>query len=241
MMSAASRYLKVLRDRLEGVETLLPEVDQIAAKVQASLRDDGVLHVFGTGHSQLVALELAGRAAGLAGVNAIADPALSPMRGQRAAATERLAGYGSVILDAEDLRAGEVLIVVSNSGINPVPIDVALGAKERGLFVAALVSVEHSRATAPRHPSGKRLFDVADAVLDIGTPVGDGALTVGDVGVGPLSTVVSAAILHALICRVAELLAADGDDVGVLVSQNLNHGPDINTALYERFADRMCW
>lgn len=237
-MNGAGRYLDVLRGHIEALDALLPDLDRISETISASLRESGVLHVFGTGHSQLVALELAGRAAGLAAVNAIADPALSPMRGQRAAATERLADYGKLIVDAEDLRAGEVLIVVSNSGINPVPIDVALGAKERGLFVVALVSAEHGRATPSRHLSGMRLADVADAVVDTGTPAGDGALTVNDVAVGPLSTVVSIAILHALVCRVAERLAADGGDVGILVSQNLRHGVDVNDALYERFSDR---
>lgn len=238
-MSAADRYLEVLGAGVARLRSdLAPEIERVAERVAASLERGGVLHLFGTGHSQLVALELAGRAAGLAAVNAIADPALSPALGQRAAATERLPGYGEVVLDDEDLRPGEVLVVISNSGINPVPIDVASGARERGLFVVAVTSVAHSRETASRHPSGQRLLDVVDTVLDTGVPRGDGALTVDGVAVGPLSTGLSMAVLHAMVCRVAEQLAGGVGDLPVLVSQNLDD-VDVNGALYERFADRM--
>lgn len=238
-MTAAHDYLDAVQahvDRL--VQTQHDVIEQVADRVAASIADGGVVHVFGTGHSQLVALEAGERAAGLAAVNAIADAALSPAQGRRAAATERLEGYGEVVVATEDLRAGEVLLVVSNSGLNAVPVDVALAASRLGLLVVAVTSRAHSEAATPRHRSGRRLLDVADLVVDTGSPVGDGALRSDDgVATGPLSTLLSIAAVHAITARVAELLPAEGR-AAVLTSQNLDVGIDVNDELYARYADR---
>lgn len=235
-MTAATAYLAYLRQLLDPAGTDI--VEAAARRIADCLGAGGVLHVFGTGHSQLVALELAERAAGLAAVNAIAVPALSPTEGRRAAATERLTGYGDVIAEAEDLRAGEVLVVISNSGVNPVPIEVALAGRDRGLCVVAVTSRAHSLAATSRHPAGLRLLDTADLVLDTGVPAGDAAVELpGAAPTGPLSTVVAAALLHATTARAAELLAAAGTSPPTLVSQNLA-ADDVNAALFARFADR---
>lgn len=238
-MTAATVYLDTLRQLLaDSGQRAAAEMEAAAQRIADSLSTGGVLHVFGTGHSQLVALELAERAAGLAAVNAMAVPALSPVDGRRAAATERLAGYGSLVVEHEDLRAGEVLVVVSNSGINAVPVEVAAAARERGLFVVAVTSRAHSLAAGSRHPTGLRLLDVADLVLDTGVPPGDAAVALpGGPPTGPLSTVTAAAMLHAVTSRAAELMAAAGDEPPVLTSQNLDdHG--VNEGLFARFAHR---
>ena len=134
--------------------------------------------------------------AGLACVNPILDPALSPAAGLDLALVERTEGRAAAILEGEDLRAGEVVLVVSNSGVNAVPVEVALGCRERGLRVVALTNLEQAKATAPRHPSGARLHELADVVIDNRCPPGDAAVTLasGD-RVGPLTTVVGAAVV----------------------------------------------
>jgi uncharacterized phosphosugar-binding protein len=238
-VTAATRYLQTLQGLLEDLAgRTAEELEVLAHRIADSLSVGGVLHVFGTGHSQLVAQELAERAGGLAAVDAIVVPALSPSDGQRAAAAERLAGYGQLIVDAEDLRAGEVLVIVSNSGINVVPIEVAMAASRRGLFVVAVISRAHCLAAPTRHPDGLRLLDVADLTLDTGAPSGDAAIALPNgAATGPLSTVVAAAVLHAVLARTAELMAVSGAAPPVLVSQNLaDH--DVNAGLFARYADR---
>ena len=238
-MTAATSYLHVLAGHLGRLaDDEAAGLEEAATRIATSLADGGIVHVFGTGHSQLVALEAAERAAGLAAVNAIAPAALSPTEGARAAATERLVGYGEVVLDQEDLRPGEVLVVVSNSGVNAVPIEVAIGAAKRDLFVVAITSRSHSDAAAARHPSGARLHEVAHLTLDTGTPAGDAAVTLDDgTGTGPLSTVLASAVLHSVLTRAAERLVEGGRPAPVLRSQNLTDH-DVNDALFARYADR---
>jgi uncharacterized phosphosugar-binding protein len=200
---------------------------EVAARlVTDSVAAGGMLHLFGAGHSQLLGLDAYVRAGGLACVHPILDPALSPATGLELARAERTEGRGATLLEGEDLRQGEVVLIASNSGVNAAPVEVALGCRERGLLVVALTNLEQAKATAPRHSSGARLHELADVVIDNRCPAGDAALTLasGD-RVGPLTTVVGAAVVAALCARVAELLAERGHPPLVLTSQNLDGVP----------------
>jgi uncharacterized phosphosugar-binding protein len=201
-------------------------LEEAAGLVAAGVAAGGVLHLFGAGHSQLLALDAYARAGSLACVNPILDPALSPAAGLDLARVERTTGHGTALLAGQDLRPGEVVLIASNSGVNAVPVEVALGCRERGLRVVALTNLEQAKATAPRHPSGARLHELADVVIDNRCPTGDAALALasGD-RVGPLTTVVGAAVVAALCARVAELLLAQGRRPPVLASQNLDGVP----------------
>jgi uncharacterized phosphosugar-binding protein len=222
-MTLLDRYFDAARAALgEVAATQAEPLEAVARRVADSVAAGGVLHLFGAGHSQLVALDAYWRAGGLACVHPIVDPELSPAAGPRVAAAERLAGRAAAALAGEDLRPGEVVLVVSNAGVNPVPVEVALGCRERGLVVVALTNVEQAAAAAPRHPAG-RLHEVADLVVDNRCPAGDAALPLGGgPPVGPLTTVVGAAVVAALAARVAELLAERGQVPPVLASQNLD-------------------
>jgi uncharacterized phosphosugar-binding protein len=217
-------------------------LEEAARLVAASVAAGGVLHLFGAGHSQLLALDAYARAGGLACVNPILDPGLSPATGLELARVERTSGRAAAILEGEDLRPGEVVLVVSNSGVNAVPVEVALGCHARGLRVVALTNLEQAKRTAPRHPSGARLHELADVVIDNRCPVGDAAVTLasGD-RVGPLTTVVGAAVVAALCARVAELLLAQGRRPPVLASQNLDAraAAEDNAELLRPYLDRV--
>ncbi len=114
-------------------------------------------------------------------------------------------------------------MVVSSSGVNPVPVEVALGCRDRGLQVVALTNIEQAKATAARHASGAKLHELADVVVDNRCPAGDAAVALaGGDRVGPMTTVVGAAVVAALAARVAELLRERGATPPVLVSQNLD-------------------
>jgi uncharacterized phosphosugar-binding protein len=223
-MTAIDRYFESATATLAEVAASQGEALEAAARLVAdSVAGGGVLHLFGAGHSQLVALDAYLRAGGLACVNPIVDPALAPAAGLDVARVERTPGHAATLLEGEDLRPGEVVVVVSNSGVNPVPVEVALGCRDRGLQVVAVTNVEQAKATAARHASGAKLHELADVVLDNRCPPGDAAVTLpGGDAVGPTTTVVGAAVVAALAARVAELLAERGATVPVLASQNLD-------------------
>jgi uncharacterized phosphosugar-binding protein len=216
---------------------------EVAARLVAdSVAAGGVLHMFGAGHSQLLGLDAYARAGGLACVHPILDPALSPATGLELARAERAEGRGTALLEGEDLRPGEVVLIASNSGVNAAPVEVALGCRERGLLVVALTNLEQAKATAPRHSSGAKLHELADVVIDNRCPTGDAALTLasGD-RAGPLTTVVGAAVVAALCARVAELLFERGHQPLVLTSQNLDGVPaaERNAELLAPYLARM--
>jgi uncharacterized phosphosugar-binding protein len=223
-MTALDRYFQSATATLAEVAATQGAALEAAARLVAdSVAGGGVLHLFGAGHSQLVVLDAFVRAGGLACVNPIVDPALAPAAGVGVARVERTPGHAATVLAGEDLRPGEVVVVVSNSGVNPVPVEVALACRDRGLQVVALTNLEQAKATAARHASGVRLHELADVVVDNRCPAGDAAVDLpGGERVGPTTTVVGTAVLAALAARVAELLGERGAAVPVLVSQNLD-------------------
>jgi uncharacterized phosphosugar-binding protein len=196
-----------------------------AAAVADALEAGGVLHVFGAGHSHMLAEEAFYRAGGLAAINPILDRRLMFFDGVMASTqAEREPGYAGCILEREDVRAVDAAIVASNSGRNAVPIEMAVELQKRGVKVIAITSLAHSRAVASRHALGRRLFEIADIVIDTGTPAGDAAIAVpgGAFRMGPLSTVVGAAIVHAIQIEAASLLLQRGHEPPVLASANLD-------------------
>lgn len=232
-------YFAAVRDLLTEIEhTQAGEIDRAAELIAASVGDGDMLHVFGSGHSMLAAIESTVRAGGLAAIDLVYDPALLPAFPDRVARAERLHGYAEVALSVADLRAGEVMLVVSHSGINPVPVELALGARDRGLRVVAITSLAHSRAVSPRHHSGQRLCDVADVVLDTHAPHGDTTVVAGGIPTGAVSTILACAAIHAITIRVVEQLSATGQDAPVLVSQNVDGGDAYNHTLLRRYRDR---
>lgn len=205
-----------------------------------SLQDGGVLHVFGSGHSMLPAIDATFRAGGLAPVNLLHDPSLAPWEPTRVGRIERLDGYGTALAELQDLRSGEVLVVISHSGINPVPIEVAQHATGRGLTVVAITSRAHSRASRSRHPEGLRLLDVADIVLDTHAPEGDVTLALEDgTETGPTSTLLAGLLIHSLVIGAMERLVTAGASPPVLRSMNRTSGEDSNDSVLATFRGRL--
>ena len=217
-------------------ETNAPAIARLAPIIGASIARGGVVHTFGSVHSELISREIIGRAGGLVCVTGIIDPT--------GGFIENLPGYGEKLVARYDrqyqMLAGEVVIVISNSGKNASPIDVALYAKAKGMTVVALTCMAMSKATASQHASGKKLYEVAEHVLDNGGVPGDAIVELVDgVSGGPTSTLIGCSVLNWLMLAVAEWLKANGHPLPVLKSQNLPGAIEYNRELGSRYKGRL--
>jgi uncharacterized phosphosugar-binding protein len=175
-------------------------------------------------------------------VNAIQEAFLTPLTPPGVSGQlERVAGLAKIILEGHDLRSGEVLMVISNSGINAVPVEVALEGKARGLTVIALTSLNHSRSVSARQPNGSRLFEIADIILDNCGDPGDAAVQYQGVRgrVAPTSLLAGAYLINSLVCRVVELFLAKGLTPPVYLSANVPGGDEHNRALEAKYRGRI--
>src|SRR5690554_6248496 len=235
---AAGRYA----GRILEILGCIQEKKQLAmgaagAAVARAVRNGGIVHVFGTGHSHLLAEELFYRAGGPAFVNAVLDPALMLHTGAVSSTrVERLEGYGSILYEKQAFRAEDLLIIVSNSGVNAVPVEFARQAKRDGLTVIALLSVAYARSIRPDGEGS--LLALADLVLDNHCPPGDAVSTLGPLSIGPASTIAGAFILHQVMIRAAEQLGTRGQAPPVFKSANMPGAEAHNKALIERYSDR---
>jgi uncharacterized phosphosugar-binding protein len=219
-------YFRTLHNLLDTVEQDEGgPIEAAARRIATALSDHKRVVLFGTGHSYLLALELCGRAGGLTGIEIIHDATLSMAEGlSKSTAAERLGGYGEMLVREAGLSAGDVLLVISNSGRNAVPVEALATARALGVHTIALTSLAHSQSTGPRPPAPGRLFEYADIVLDNHGAPGDACVDLPRVAhaVGPTSTVVGAAILQAVALRATELLAASGHPPDVYLSANVD-------------------
>ncbi len=213
-----------------------PALAALAPIVGASIAKGGVVHTFGSGHSELISREIIGRAGGLVCVTGIIDPT--------AGFIENLVGYGTKLIERYDrqyqLLPGETIIVISNSGKNCSPIEVAHYAKNKGLTVVTLSCMAMSRVTPSQHPSGKKLYEFADFVLDNGGVTGDAIVEVGDgIMAGPTSTLIGCSVLNWLMLGVIDWLKANGHPLPLLRSQNLPGAIEHNRALGQTYKARL--
>ena len=235
-------YEAVIRLLGEIQQSQAGAINQAADVIFSSLERDGVLHLFGSGHSHLVAEEAFHRAGGLVPVNTMTEPFLSPLTPpKKSGRLERVSGIAAILLDYHEPRPGEVLLIISNAGINPVPVELAIEAKKRGLTVIAITSLRHARSVASRHSSGRRLFEVADLAIDNCGEVGDGAITFPSLAekVGPTSLLAGAFIVNSIVCGVVERFLAKGLPPPVYLSANLPGGDEHNRQLEAKYKERI--
>ncbi|ACQ82238.1 conserved hypothetical protein [Beutenbergia cavernae DSM 12333] len=213
--------------------------------IVSTLDGGGVIQAFGTGHSEAFAMEIAGRAGGLIPTTRIAlrDVVLHGPRDVEvlhSGILERDVDVVSDLWDASIIHPADLFVIASNSGVNGSIVGMALAAKERGHAVIAVTSLEHTGAVTPKHPSGKRLSEIADVTIDNLAPYGDTTLTIGEgIGVGAVSSLTAAFIAQLLTIGVAERMAARGDVPPVYISANIPGGDDHNNALENRYAGKI--
>lgn len=242
MTHAYRQYFRQIYDLIEQMLcSQARQIETAAAWMADAIANGGVVHLFGSGHSHMIAEEVFHRAGSLMPFNPMLDPNLTLFGMVNATLLERTSGYGQVVVGTHDIRPGEAVIVASNSGVNPVPIEVALAAKERGAKTIAMTA-DHTYADAPsRHASGKRLAEVADLTLDTGVPRGDAVVNLPgmDAPVGGASSVLGIALINALVVETADLLRQRGIDPPVIPTMNLPGGDERMAELTARYRDRL--
>ncbi|WP_210582228.1 SIS domain-containing protein [Streptomyces sp. GESEQ-4] len=235
---AAIGLLQRVRDE-EG-ETITAAGSLLADTVVAG----GRLFAFGAGHSSLAAQDVVYRAGGLALMNLLAVPGVvgvDVVPATLGSALERVDGLASAVLDTSPVREGDALVIISLSGRNALPVEMAMGARALGVKVIGVTSVAYASETKSRHSSGTYLKDHCDIVLDSKIAVGDAELTLDTVPApfAPASTVVTSALLQAVMAEAAATLAARGVEPPLLRSGNVDGGHDWNRRVMEEYGDRI--
>lgn len=235
-------FYKKIHEILLEVERTQAESLLEAAKISADcISRNGLIHVFGAGHSHILAEEVFFRAGGLVQINAILDSGLMlHVSASGSMEMERLEGYATIVLKRYQLQPDDLIVIVSNSGRNPAGIDAAIYARSLGLKVICITSAEAYKNTPSRHSSGKKLSDFADVVLDTKVPHGDAILSVPGLPnpFGPASTIVGAALIQAYLYETTMELLRRGHQPNILVSANTEKEQDIQS-LYQDYALRI--
>jgi uncharacterized phosphosugar-binding protein len=235
------RYLDRLQELIDNLRDEGPRIEEASRLIADGIAAGGIVHVFGSGHSHMMAEEVFHRAGGLFAFNAMLDINLTSFGTLNAGMVERTEGYAKVVLASFDVRPGEVVIVVSNSGINPVPIDLAIEAGKLGAKTIAVTSARSYANASSRHSTGKKLADVADLTIDSHVPNGDAILSFDGLEspVAASSTALGAALMNAIVAQVTEELLARGHQPPVIVSMNVPGGDQRNAELTERYRSRL--
>lgn len=219
-------------------------MDEAVDLIAAAIASGGIIQAFGTGHSEAFAMEMAGRAGGLIPSHALKlyDLVLMgkrPLGLMGSADLERDPRAADELYGLYSIDANDVFIIASNSGANGSTVGLALRAKAEGHPVIAVTSLLHSRGVSSKHPSGRRLFETADVVIDNLAPYGDATLEFSDVTVGAVSSITAAYIAQLLTIRTAEKLSATGMKPPIYLSANIPGGDEHNAVLKEKYGVRI--
>lgn len=236
----ATRRLELLARNAEA-----GELDRAIDLMVAAIENGGVVQAFGTGHSEAFAMEIAGRAGGLIPTNKIALRDIVLHGGHTVdeltgSSLERESSVVDELFNVSLIGEKDVFIIASNSGVNGSIVGVALKAKELGHPVIAVTSREHTAAVTPKHPSGKRLSEIADVVIDNLAPFGDSTLTLpGGISAGAISSITAAFIAQLLTIGVASKISQSGEIPPMYISANIPGGDEHNHALEDLYSDRI--
>ncbi len=250
-MTPAETYLAKSANLIDCVRAQLPLISQTADLFSKTILAGQMVHVFGSGHSRILVEEMWPRYGSFPGFNPIVELSLTfhnlvvGANGQRQAMfLENVSGLAARILRNFDLKAGDSALVVSSSGCNVVPVEMAEEFRRRGVKVVAIISKVHADASTTRHPGGKKLQDFADIVLDTGAPVGDAMVKIEglETPVAPGSTVGGCLLVNAIKAEVADRLVRAGQPPKVLtagVVVGVERATELFEAAYDEHARRI--
>ena len=233
------------------MDSFLQEVNKILTKVSIdeknnivlaskimydALVKDNLVHVFATGHSHMFCEELFYRSGGLVGINPILEPFLMQHEGAiRSTKLERMTGLAKIIFDSTNKKKQEPFIIVSNSGINAVPVEMAEIVKANHHPLIVITSVDISKKSKSRTINGKKLYELADVVIDNHIPYGDGVFEYQDTKIGSVSSIVGSFIAQSLVLEVIRLYDENHIIAPIYQSANTVGGDEHNKALYKKY------
>lgn len=246
--NASLRYVTAVQQIVAKIAaTQMDAIERAAEICSDTIVKDGLVFCWGGGHSRMSVEEMFPRIGSYPGFHPMVELALTFYTNvvgndglEQSFFIERAEGYADVILRSYEFGPHDSMICFSSTGINGVVIDMALGAKARGLPVIAVTSVEHADATISRHKSGKKLKEMADVVIDNCTPPGDAVVAIEGLKykVSPTSTVGATTIVNALKARTAELMVQKGVTPVVLTSPHfVEHQQEANDQLQRVYAE----
>ena len=244
---SAQDYVHALTPIMTAVtEQIDGPIRQAADLMAKALRANGVIQAFGSGHSEALAMEIAGRAGGLIATNRIALRDLVLLGGEsievlRGGELERDPSIARRLYDLAEPHPEDLFVIASNSGVNGSIVEFATVVKEKGHPLIAITSLQHTGGMDSRHPSGKKLIDFADVVLDNHAPYGDSVLDLPDGGgkVCAVSSITAALIAQMLVAEVLRRMTDAGETPPVYLSANIPGGDEHNHALEAKYAGRI--
>jgi len=245
MSQFLTTYLNTVIEMLEKIRDDEESPLKIAAGILADAIENGhSIFAFGCSHSSLPVQDLVYRAGGLMLINPIYGPGIAALDTRPptlGSDIEKLTGFAKLLLDNHPIKENDVLIVVSVSGRNAVPIEMAQIAQERGIKVIGVTSTIYTNSVDSRHPSGKKMLDFADVVLDNKVDKGDAVLSDERVPQKfvPASGVTSTALLQALVAATIEEVLNRGITPPVYLAANVDGGFEYNQRLLEENKDRI--
>lgn len=238
------RYFKSMKSVLEKIEaTQIEAIDKSAKAITHCLENGGIWHLMDTGH--MLMYEAVGRTGGMMAVRPVrvAVEVSNPTRYRETDVMkpkvfmDEIAGLPEYIIKKSNIQSGDVLMIGSVSGINILPVEMAIYAHQMGVTVIGLTSVEYSKFLQSQHKSGKKLYEVCDVVIDNCCSVGDTLVYVEelDQGICPASGIAASYIMWALQARAVELLLADGKKPHVYISNHMHGADQRNNRAWEEY------
>jgi uncharacterized phosphosugar-binding protein len=237
-------YFNHVKELIDEVyEKQLENIEKASDIMAEAIKNGHCIFAFGASHAGILAEELFYRTGGLALLNPVFNPTL--MLNTRpvtlTSRMERLEGFGKEVLNSTPIKAGDVILIHSVSGRNPVSIDMAIEAISKGVKVVVITNLTYSKNVTSRHSSGKNLYEFGDIVIDNCGDFEDSSTTIEGVEqkVGPTSTAVGAVIVNSLVIGVVDGLIKRGVTPPVFHSANVNGGDEFNKAIFEKYKDRI--
>lgn len=244
MSIGASEVFKAITNIIQEVErTQMGNMSQAADKLFESLSKGGILHVFGAGHSRAFGMEMCGRAGGLAPMKLVGLEDIAALEGNTGinlVDLERDPHTAHRLLEMHEVQPEDAFIIVSNSGRNGAPNELAMECQRRGIPVIAVTSLDHSQRADSRHPSGKKLYEIADVVIDNCCPYGDVILKIPGLAekTGSASSVSGAMIAQSLTAEIIARFVQADRTPPVFISANVDGGDEHNKEIVQRYEHR---
>lgn len=234
-MDNISNYIEEVISSIQAIQEFEKEKIQATSEILAeSIIAGNIGHIFGTGHSEIACREVFTRAGNLSCIRTIgAHYELEKF--------ERLEGMAKIILADYEVRRNEPVIVNSSSGINSLPIEVAMICKEKGGKIIAITSLDHSRQVNSRHSSGKKLYEISDIVIDSHVPAGDAAIKIEGLTpkIGPISSIAVLSIINSIVVETTAKLVKKGHQPPIRISRNMPGGDENNEKFKELYGQRI--